>query len=78
MSDAGFPKVHKTVTTGGVETVVHQMAAVTTWSSQDYCASMNQRHQLGTSPPPLVIRTSPMFASSAILCPSPVLSFLQL
>ena len=66
ISDVEFPKVHKDSVTTGVKTIVHQMAAVTTWSNQDYGASLNQLHQPGTSPPPLVICMSPMFASGAI------------
>ena len=66
ISDVEFPKVHKDSVTTGLKTIVHQMAAVTTWSNQDYGASLNQLHQPGTSPPPLVICMSPMFASGAI------------
>jgi len=40
-------------------------------SSRDRCSSVGQRHQLGASPPPLIMPTFLTFASATILLISP-------
>ena len=46
-------------------------AATGSASSQNYCPSVDQRHRLGASPPPLIVPAFLTFASATILLTSP-------